>query len=108
LYDEAIALARSSPCDPRTLSRAARDFASTRPLFAVEAGIAALGWMAAGFGYDITNQEVLAVYRDTLSAAANADVADRTRHHIRTLLADDRLPARDFVVHSLGVGYGMP
>jgi hypothetical protein len=31
LYDEAIALARSSPCAPQTLTRAARDFAEKEP-----------------------------------------------------------------------------
>ena len=42
LYDEAIALAQRTPCDPRTLTRVARNFAATNPRFAVEAGLAAL------------------------------------------------------------------
>lgn len=54
LYDEAIALAQRTPCDPRTLSRAARDFTATKPWFAVEAGLAALRWIVAGYGYEIT------------------------------------------------------
>jgi hypothetical protein len=36
-YHEAIALAQRTPCDPRTLTRAARDFAATQPQFAAEA-----------------------------------------------------------------------
>jgi len=55
LYREAIELATSSPCDPGTLSRAARDLAVTEPRFAVEAGLAALRWFAEGYGYEITN-----------------------------------------------------
>jgi hypothetical protein len=42
LFDEAIALANQAPCDPRTLTRAARDFAETHSAFAIEAGMAAL------------------------------------------------------------------
>jgi hypothetical protein len=44
LYDLALDLARRSPCDHRTLARAARDFAERRPAFAVEAGLLALHW----------------------------------------------------------------
>ena len=48
LFDEAIALANATPCDPKTLTRAARDFAQTNPAFAVEAGLAALRWLVRG------------------------------------------------------------
>lgn len=46
LYDDAIALAKSSPCDPKTLMRAARDCAMLEPRFAAEAGMAALHWIS--------------------------------------------------------------
>jgi hypothetical protein len=42
LFDEAITLANRTPCDPRTLTRAARDFAEQNPAFATEAGLSAL------------------------------------------------------------------
>jgi hypothetical protein len=38
LYDEAARLALRSACDPRTLTRAARDFAEKQPDFAIEVG----------------------------------------------------------------------
>lgn len=44
LFDEAIVLANTAPCDPKTLTRAARDFAEVNPTFATEAGLAALRW----------------------------------------------------------------
>jgi hypothetical protein len=50
LYDEALALAARSPTDPKTLARAARDYAECRPAVAVGAGLAALRWLAAGYG----------------------------------------------------------
>ena len=37
------ALANRTPCDPKTLTRAARDFAEKNPAFAVGAGLAAFG-----------------------------------------------------------------
>jgi len=51
LYIAAIELANRSPCDPRTLTRAARDHAGTEPQFALEAGMAALRWLVEGYGY---------------------------------------------------------
>jgi hypothetical protein len=50
LYDLALDLARRSPCDPRTLVRAARDLAARQPAFAVEAGLLALHWIVEGHG----------------------------------------------------------
>jgi hypothetical protein len=48
LYDEALGLAIKSPCDPKTHTRAARDFTERQPAFAVGAGLAALHWLVQG------------------------------------------------------------
>lgn len=66
MFDGAIRLANSSPCSPQTLTRAARDFREKNPAFAIEAGLAALHWLAAGYGYDITSTDVYAACRYTL------------------------------------------
>lgn len=58
LYREAIELANLTPCAPKTLTRAAEDLKTIESLFAVEAGLAALRWLAAGYGYEITDLEV--------------------------------------------------
>jgi len=58
LLDVALTLARRSPTDPRTLGRAARDFATKQPAFALEVGLLALAWMARGHGYDISAHDV--------------------------------------------------
>jgi hypothetical protein len=71
LYDEAISLANSSPCDPRTLTRAARDFALKNPRFALEAGLSALHWLALGYGYEITQNDVDNACQYTVLAATN-------------------------------------
>jgi hypothetical protein len=82
LYDEAIALVRAAPADPKTLGRAARDFAEKRPLFAMEAALAALHWAGKGYGYEITGLDIREIYRSGLTAAVNADCSDD--YHART------------------------
>lgn len=86
LFDDAIALANRTPCAPQTLARAARDFAEKNPVFALEAGMAALRWLSDGFGYEITSIDVLHACRFTLEAAGNAGRADETLLRIRELV----------------------
>lgn len=101
LFDEAIALANQSPCSTQTLTRAARDFADTKPEFAIEAGMAALHWLVKGYGYDITGLDVLNAYSHTMKAADNAGCAKETHQRIHDAVAQDSLGAR-FVASVLG------
>ena len=89
LYREAIELAYRSPCDPKTLTRAARDFKIKKPLFSVEAGIAALGWLIAGYGYEITGQDVQDAYRFTMEAAENGTCRGEVLERIRSMVTSD-------------------
>lgn len=81
--------ANRTPCSPQTLTRAARDFGETRPLFAIEAGMAALGWLVEGFGYEITGLDVLDAYSFTMKAAENAGRGPETLQRIRNLVSDE-------------------
>jgi hypothetical protein len=72
LFDVAIDLVRHSPSDPRTLARAARDYCTEQPDFAVASGMAALRWIAQGHGYDITSADVLDAYTSLMQAAHRA------------------------------------
>ena len=67
---QALDLASRSPCDPRTLARAARDFRETEPAFALGAALLALRWIGEGHGFEITWAEVRAVRAHLLDAAA--------------------------------------
>jgi hypothetical protein len=58
LYDEALALASASACDPRTLTRAARELVQAQPDFAIGAGLLALHWLTHGYGYEVTGADV--------------------------------------------------
>ena len=89
LYDLALDLARRSPCDARTLVRAARDFAAREPAFAVEAGLLALHWIVEGHGYEITGRDVLDALSHTMRAAEIDGASDETRERIGRLVAHD-------------------
>lgn len=58
LFEEATRLAWASPCDSRTLTRAAKTHATTHPVFALECALAAVYWVAMGHGYDLTPLDV--------------------------------------------------
>ncbi len=93
LFDEALALAGRSPCDPKTLARAARDFAEKRPAFAVGSGILSLHWLASGYGYEVTSADVAMAYEYTMSAALAAGMEDQVRDQISTIVAAEQPPA---------------
>ncbi|MDR6484840.1 UNVERIFIED_ORG: hypothetical protein ABIC72_006083 [Burkholderia sp. 1988] len=79
-------MANASPTDPRTLTRAARDFAQKQPEFAMAAGLTALRWISLGYGYEITGVDVLDAGRATLQAATHAGVdPESVRKQIRSL-----------------------
>jgi hypothetical protein len=87
LYAEALELASRSPCDPRTLTRAARDYKEKEPAFAVGSGELAIRWLALGYGHEITSADVLEAYRCTLAAAERrAGGAAEVKERIRGLL----------------------
>lgn len=106
LYDEAIALARQTPCSPQTLTRAARDFVDKDPGFALEAGMTALHWLVEGYGYDITSVDVQDAYSYTMAAAKNAGCAEETQRRIRDLVSQESFGER-FVTKILGRELGL-
>lgn len=106
LFHEAVALAHATPCDPKTLTRAARDFAQTNPAFAIEAGLAALRWLVQGYGYEVTALDVRAACSHTLTAAANAGVDGAVRTRIRALF-DDPAARSGFVASVIGKEVGL-
>lgn len=101
LYDKALTLAALSPCDPRTLARAARDLADDRPAFAVDAGLLALHWLARGYGYEVTSSDVWRAYEATISAAEKLGTIAETRERARSMITASG-PGGDFVRKMLG------
>lgn len=90
-FELAIELANRSPADPRTLIRAARDFAAKRPDFAMAAGVTGLTDIMRGYGYDITGVDVLDAYASRMQAAGKMGVNEETvKADVRALIADNR------------------
>jgi hypothetical protein len=90
LYELALELVRDSPCDPKTLSRAASAHAERDPEFAEGAGLAALRWFVQGFGYEITALDVWGAFHATLKAATALGRAEKTRAAVRDLVAAEQ------------------
>lgn len=106
LYAEALALASRTPCDPRTLTRAARDHAREEPAFAVGAGLLALHWLVRGYGYDITSADVREAYRSALTAAEHQGRGAELKQRVRQLVTAEGTPDR-FVAKVLGPDLGL-
>lgn len=91
LFELAIELANRSPSDPRTLTRAARDFNAKQPEFALAAGMTALRAIANGWGYDITGGDVLDAYAATMAAASAAGTDETAvKANVRALISTSR------------------
>ena len=89
LFNVAIELVNKSPTDPRTLIRASRDFAEKQPDFAVSAGMAALHWMARGYGYQMTAGDVLDAYSSVLNAASAKGMTEaQIKAQIRNVIGE--------------------
>lgn len=99
LSDAAIELARVSPCDPKTLARAARDHADTQPGFAIEAGYLALHWIDQGCGHEISGLDVWMAYSASMKAAEALGNVAETRDRMRQLI---RHSGYGFVAQVLG------
>lgn len=106
LLGEALELARSSPCDPRTLARAARDFLERQPDFALGAGLLALYWLHQGYGYEITSADVWVAYDVTLAAAGRLGQAEEVVGRIREMVERNG-SAHSFVRQILGRQLGL-
>jgi hypothetical protein len=102
LFEQATRLAWASPCDPKTLNRAARDHLKTQPDFAMQCALASLHWMSMGHGYELTGLDVQEAHRMANEAAAAAQQTQQVRASIEQVLASDR-PMAAWMRRSLGL-----
>lgn len=106
LYKFALQLVDQSPCEPKTLTRAARDFLESEPEFALGAAMAALRWLNEGWGYEVTSVDVIEAHDRAMGAANRLNKADDVAEWIRQLVgANDNSgaqhAARQFVRNAL-------
>jgi hypothetical protein len=107
LFDRATQLAWASPCDPKTLTRAARDHLVKQPTFAMQCALAALHWMSMGHGYELTGFDVHEAHRLAIEAAGNAQQSAQALATIEQVLAADR-PMSDWLRKALGITTSAP
>lgn len=90
LFEQATRLAWASPCDPKTLNRAARDHLKTQPDFAMQCALASLHWISMGHGYELTGLDVQDAYRIAMEAAAATQQTEQAHVTIERMLAPDK------------------
>ncbi|WP_430755116.1 hypothetical protein [Magnetovirga frankeli] len=94
-YDLALELTNRSPCDPKTLTRAARDYLDAEPAFALGSAVAALRWLSEGWGYEVTSVDVVEAYDRAMDAAVKLNRVDDLTKQIRQLVeASDNAAGR--------------
>ncbi len=101
LYDLALEIVSKSPCEPKTLTRAARDYVDSEPEFALGSAMAALRWLCEGWGYEVTSVDVLEAYDRAMDAATKLDNINEVTDRIRQLLESTDSSATLFVKQSL-------
>jgi len=101
LFDLALELANRSPCDPKTLTRGARDFLGSEPAFALGCAMAALRWLCEGWGYEVTRADVVEAYDRAMAAAATLNKVDEVTDKIRQLIESNGSASTLFVRQSL-------
>jgi hypothetical protein len=85
--DLALEFAETGRTEPRTLSRASRDFLKPQPLFAFRVGRLAVERILAGDGYEITALDLLGACDRFLAAASHLGVAAEAKHELAQIVA---------------------
>ena len=88
----ALELAHKSPCEPKTLNRAARDYSDKEPKFALGVAMASLYWLSQGWGYEVTGTDVQAAYDYAVKAAIKLGVEDQVNSDIFRIIEHDKSP----------------
>jgi hypothetical protein len=83
--DLAFSLAAAGRTDPRTLSRASRDFVESDPAFALRVGRLAVERILAGHGYEITTEDLTTAVNHFLAAATHLGVIQDAQRELDQL-----------------------
>ena len=88
----ALKLAHQSPCDPKTLNRAARDYLDKDSRFALGVAMASLHWLSQGWGYEIAGSDVHSAFNYAIKAAQKLELEEQVRGDIKNMVAQDTSP----------------
>ena len=101
LYDLALELAKRTPCEPKTLTRAARDYLDTEPEFALGAAMSALRWLGEGWGYEATSADVVEAYDRAMDAATRLNRSNDVIDQIQQLVESNESESKQFIRRAL-------
>lgn len=96
--DLALEFARTGRTDPRTLSRASRDLLKTDVQFSLESGRLAICRIAEGYGYELTDADVLDACKHFLAAASVLGITTEARSELLAVAAENPATFSDLLI----------
>ncbi len=93
----ALNLAQQGPTEPKTLTRAAKEYQDKAPDFALECAMTALRWISKGYGYEITGADVFQARFLAVDIAAKLGKKDEILTGIKELCMRSSFLARVLV-----------
>ena len=101
--DLALEFAKRGRTDPRTLSRAARDFLTKDARFSLEVGRLAIQRILQGYGYELTGADVLDAFSHYMAAAETLGTASQARADVLAMATKQTGIAGDILIRQCSV-----
>ncbi len=101
--DLALEFAKTGRTDPRTLSRASRDFLERDPRFSLEVGRLAIQRILEGFGYELTSVDIVDAFNHFMAAARTLGIASQGRADVMAIATKQRGAASEMLIRRCGV-----
>ena len=96
--DLALEFANAGRTDPRTLSRAARDFLKKDARFCLEVGRLAIQRILEGYGYELTGIDVVDAFHHYMAAAEALGIVSQARTDVLAMAAKQPGTASDIII----------
>jgi hypothetical protein len=101
--DLALEFAHTGRTDPRTLSRASRDFLNKDARFCLEVGQLAIQRILEGYGYELTGIDVLDALNHYMAAAQTLGIASQARADVLAMATKQPGAAGDILIRHCSV-----
>jgi hypothetical protein len=101
--DLALEFANAGRTDPRTLSRASRDFLKKDARFCLEVGRLAIQRILEGYGYELTGIDVLDAFNHYMAAAQTLGIASKARADVLAVATKQPGAASDIFIRQCSV-----
>lgn len=101
--DLALEFANTGRTDPRTLSRASRNFLKKDTRFCLEVGRLAIQRILEGYGYELTGMDLIDAYHHFMAAAQALGITSQARADLLTVAMKQPGPASDILIRQCSV-----